>query len=63
MCQTINGMLDEEDKNMLAKNYAGALLVSFRGWMISQSSEFCKKGTDFYNWEGSGDTGASNSQF
>lgn len=63
MCQTINGMLDEEDKNMLAKNYAGALLVSFRGWMISQSSEFCKKGTDFYDWEGSGDTGASNSQF
>ena len=59
MCQTINGMLDSEDKNELAKNYAGALLVSFRGWMISQSSEFYKEGTDFYNWENEGDVGSS----
>ena len=59
MCQTINGMLDEEDKNALAKNYAGALLVSFRGWMISQSSEFYKQGSDFYTWENEGDVGNS----
>lgn len=62
MSQTINGMLDEEDKNELAKNYAGAILVSFRGWMISQAGEYYKTGTDFYNWENDTDSGKSISQ-
>lgn len=50
MSSTINGMLETEDKSVIAKNYVGAMAVSFRGWMISQSGEFYKTGYDFYNY-------------
>lgn len=51
MSSTINGMLNKEDKCELAKNWAGSIIVAFRGWMIAQSGEFFKTGSDFYNWE------------
>lgn len=40
-------MLQEEDKAQIAKDYRGALLVSFRGWMITQAGENFKHGYDF----------------
>lgn len=48
---TVNGMLENEDKNALARHYAGAMVVSFRGWMISQAGEFYKNGSDFLTYE------------
>ena len=46
MCQTVNGMLDEMDKSQMATHYAGSLLFTFRGWMVSQSSEYYKNGDE-----------------
>jgi len=57
LSSTINGMLDQQDKSELARNYAGALIVSFRGWMVTQSGEFYKDGKDFYDYEQDVDTG------
>lgn len=51
MSSTINGMLDESDKSAFVRNYVGALIFSFRGYLVSQSGEFFKQGTDFYNWD------------
>lgn len=47
LSSTVNGMLQEEDKAQIAKDYRGALLVSFRGWMITQAGENFKHGYDF----------------
>ena len=57
MSSVVNGMLETEDKNKLAKHYAGAVITAFRGWMISQSGEYYKNGSDFYNWDDDADVG------
>lgn len=57
MSGTINGMLDKQDKPTIARNYVGALITAFRGWMISQAGEFYKSGVDFYDYETDADCG------
>lgn len=59
----VNGMLASEDKNVLAKNYYGAIVTAFRGWMISQSGEYFKNGTDFYNYDEDQDIGVGLSTY
>lgn len=63
MCQTINGMLDDMDKSQMATHYAGSLLFTFRGWMVSQSSEYYKDGYDFLNYESDKDAQATLEQW
>lgn len=48
LSETVNGMLESEDKNTMADNYLGALVTAFRGWMISIGGENYHSGTDFY---------------
>lgn len=60
---TVNGMLDTKDKPAIAKNYAGALITSFRGWMISQSSQYYKDGVDFYDTIESSENGVQNQKW
>lgn len=63
MSSVVNGMLESEDKNRLAKHYAGAVITAFRGWMISQSGEYYKNGSDFYNWDDDADMGRGLKKF
>lgn len=57
MSGTINGMLESKDKSIIARNYIGALVTAFRGWMISQAGEFYKTGVDFYDYDTDADVG------
>lgn len=61
--QTVNGMLNSEDKPKLAKHWLGAIFTSFRGWMITQGSEFYRDGQDFYNFDKDVDIAKSMKQY
>ena len=47
----------------MATHYAGSLLFTFRGWMVSQSSEYYKNGYDFLNYESDKDAQATLEQW
>lgn len=44
----INGMMDDMDRNAVAQNYLGAMLLQMRGWQVSHGSDlYIKHGQDF----------------